>query len=144
LARKYGAEVQSAIREAVARGERHSVALAKLRAGTLDPELPPVQIPERTFTYQWSRSQREQRRSGPGPYSDPYFAVAVLALSDDYTGSEDPKALAERTGWPLEKAREALSCIAGAAKRNEEEGSNRWRACDIADERRRAAGHPPR
>jgi hypothetical protein len=140
MAAKYPKEVQDAIREAVARGERHSEALAKLRAGTLDPELGPVQMPQRSFTYSWSRAKREQRRSGP--YSGP-TPLDVLALECSYTGSEDPGVLAEATGWPLEVAREALSLIAEAAKRNEEEGTSHWRACDLLAERQRAAGHPP-
>jgi hypothetical protein len=141
LARKYSPELQDAIREAVARGDRHSVALAKLRAGTLDPELGPVDMPQRSFTYSWSRAKREQRRSAP--YSGP-SVLEVLAFSvDGYTGSEDPAVIAKRTGWSLEAAREALSCIAEAAKRNEEQGTCHWRACDIAAERQRAAGQSP-
>jgi len=63
MAAKWGPKVQDAIREAVARGDRHSVALAKLHAGTLPGLDGPVPMPPRSFTYHWTRAKREQQRA---------------------------------------------------------------------------------
>ena len=60
MAAKWGPNVQDAIAEAVARGERHSVALAKLHVGTLPGIEGPVPMPPRS-----------SRSTGPAP-SRPY------------------------------------------------------------------------
>jgi hypothetical protein len=143
MAAKWPPKVQGAIREAFARGERHSVAFAKLKAGTLpglDGE--PVAMPPRSFTYQWTRARREQQRGQTASYAGPsmlqYLAVMIARQPRDSVyehrlGIDDPELLAEAIGLGPELVKE---CFAIAAK--EEAGGPRW--CDQIAEALEAAG----
>jgi hypothetical protein len=134
MAAKYPQEVQQTIREAVAAGERHSVAYRKLTAGTLPGLDGPVAMPARSFTYQWTRAKREQGRGRA--YSGPtVFEALVVEVACKEMGSDDPERLADATGYSLELVREVLTLMAEAKAR----ADGHTRACDLVAERRRAA-----
>ncbi len=128
------AEVEAAIREAVAGKQRPSDVLRRLRAGTIE-ELGPVQIPERTFYRRWSAAKREQ--SG-ATYTGPSILYLItLHLAREKHGiTDDPTELAEATGIPLADVRELLAMEAKVPELGPVSDQ-------IEERRRRAEGRPP-
>jgi hypothetical protein len=75
--------IDDLIREAVAAEMKPSVALRKLRAGTLEGLPGPVAMPERSFYRKWRRAKEEQRRAavlnGDAPEEDRGVLERIVA-----------------------------------------------------------------
>jgi hypothetical protein len=123
-AQRYSTAVEHAIREARARGLTWSKTLTALRAGTLDDDLGPVDIAERSFTRRWKAAEREQeqaRRESPNEGPKIMHIIALDMARRDH-GTKDPDELAEKLGWPLNFVRRIIDAEAKAA----EHGTTVW------------------